>query len=222
MGFIYMLTGPKHAPKRYIGQTKRTSNRRFIEHACMKGCPLIHAAIQEHGKESFTTECLIEINDELLDEYEQRMTAAYDTVAPHGYNLSTGGKAGCKWVQDVIDSRKVFGENHHWHHDNGWTGKQHTPETRANMSVTMKAVYTEERRKRQSELSKSRKTHDLPDYISVKRFNGKITGYQVQMQDKGIPFKSFAKQSNSLEENLRLAVQYRDEQLAKLPSSSNV
>lgn len=209
MGFIYMITGPGSTNKSYIGKTQRTLQRRFIEHACMAGCPKIHAAIKDFGKEAFKEECLIQIDDELLDEYEQKFIQQYETEYPRGYNLSSGGSKGTKWHSSVVESRKRFGEDHHLYGDNRWKGKKHTPQTREKMSASMKEVYTEERRDLVVERNMQRKSNDLPKYISYKRDDaGVIVGYQVQSKKKLFPFKSFADRSLSMEVKLQQAQDY--------------
>ena len=212
MGFIYMVEGPTSAPKLYIGQTTRHYQRRFIEHACMKGCPLIHEAIVKYGRDHFRVECLMEVDDAELETYESAFIKELNTMYPAGYNLTSGGEEKKQVHPDVLAKIKAAvrrGPEHHWYQNNGWTGKTHSEDTKNKMRTSMKAVYTEDRRDLVVERNKKRKTNDLPTYISYKRDDaGVIVGYQVQSKKKLFPFKSFADRSLSMEEKLQQAEEY--------------
>jgi len=95
MGFVYMLTSP--SKKRYIGITSRKCvEYRWQEHfkASQKaegGCPMIKRAIQKYGFDKIEKEILLEIDNEFLNEYEQKFIKQYNTLAPNGYNCTSGG-----------------------------------------------------------------------------------------------------------------------------------
>jgi group I intron endonuclease len=89
MGVIYKLTSP--SGKSYIGQTKRTIEKRIKEHfKCPGYCIALENAIKKYG-DKMEYEVLLEVNDEQLNFYEIRMIQLYDTIEPKGYNIRTGG-----------------------------------------------------------------------------------------------------------------------------------
>lgn len=81
--------------KVYVGITERSVSRRWYEHtevanSCGK---FLHKAIKKHGKENFElivlASCIGDRND-LLD-LEKKLIKQYNSFAPSGYNLTTGG-----------------------------------------------------------------------------------------------------------------------------------
>tara|TARA_B100000530_G_scaffold94859_1_gene58470 strand:+ start:426 stop:1073 length:648 start_codon:yes stop_codon:yes gene_type:complete len=109
MGFVYMLTSP--SKKRYIGITSRKCvEYRWQEHfkASQKaegGCPMIKRAIQKYGFDKIEKEILLEIDNEFLNEYEQKFIKQYNTLAPNGYNCTSGGDGGkllCEETKEKI------------------------------------------------------------------------------------------------------------------------
>ena len=98
--------------KQYVGQTTRTLEQRWKEH-CRKSsqCTYLHYAIKKYGKENFKVEQIdIALDKEELDYKEQQHIKCYNTLAPNGYNLNTGGAEGRK-VADVICYK--LKESHH-------------------------------------------------------------------------------------------------------------
>lgn len=82
--------------KQYVGQTSRTLEQRWREH-CSSGskCTYLHNAIMKYGKGNFKIEQLdIALDQAELDYKEQHYIAFYNTLAPNGYNLDTGGHSG--------------------------------------------------------------------------------------------------------------------------------
>jgi group I intron endonuclease len=93
MGFIYCITSP--SGKQYIGQTTRNCEKRFEEHSKLsKSCIILENAINKYGKENMKFEVLLEVNNELLDYYEQSFIELYSTIEPNGYNIRSGGNNG--------------------------------------------------------------------------------------------------------------------------------
>jgi len=135
MGIIYMLTSPKG--KVYIGQCKRKKRRsraemspqeqmnlRWAEHCrTTSGCLAIRHAIAKYGPSAFKVEILVSVPDELLNMYEKRFVAFYESENPkHGYNRNEGGEGGgfgipavrkaqcqpgTKWMLAVTDKKVV-------------------------------------------------------------------------------------------------------------------
>ena len=89
-----MFTSPSN--KRYIGLTVRDNvEDRWNDHLKKSSnCTLLKRAIKKYGFENFKKEVLLKINDEFLPEYEQKFIQVYNTMAPHGYNCTSGGE--CK------------------------------------------------------------------------------------------------------------------------------
>ena len=90
-GCIYRLTAPNG--KCYIGQTL-DFKRRMTQHRRGGKAPkyAVHHAIKKYGWVNMKKEQLIsDVPEEDLDHLEQAYIEVENTVAPHGYNLSTGG-----------------------------------------------------------------------------------------------------------------------------------
>ena len=92
MGSIYKITNTVNG-KSYIGQTIRDAEKtRIPVHLNGHGNVSIKQAIEKYGKDAFTYEILHDgIIPELLDALESEAIKKFNTVFPHGYNLTTGG-----------------------------------------------------------------------------------------------------------------------------------
>lgn len=97
MGVIYKLTSP--SGKSYIGKTKRTFAYRIKRHLQRAKaddekpqCKALNAALRQYGFDNFKVEILVECNESQLNYYEIKFIEAYNTLAPNGYNLTTGGE----------------------------------------------------------------------------------------------------------------------------------
>jgi len=94
IAYVYMHTSPSgHS---YIGQTVRTMENRWRQHVAAardyeNSCPAIENAIRLYGSDSFTHEILITTTENLVDYYEHKFIADYDTLVPNGYNIHPGG-----------------------------------------------------------------------------------------------------------------------------------
>ena len=88
-GIIYVITNRING-KNYVGQTTRTLEERFSEHA--KADTLLGKAIQMDGAENFSREVLEMCRtQEQLDEREKFWIAKLDCKFPNGYNTQSGG-----------------------------------------------------------------------------------------------------------------------------------
>lgn len=150
--FIYLVTN-KLDSKQYIGQTTRTVAERWTEHCIPSRLDFyIDRAIKKYGADSFeikvlaTAETIPELN-----ELETHYIEEYNTLAPAGYNLHTGGlnhqvsevtrkkmseshkgkKLSADHVQAILDGN---GGNRYW------AGKNHTEEYKKAQSDKMKEV----------------------------------------------------------------------------------
>jgi group I intron endonuclease len=98
MGFIYKITNIVNG-KLYIGQTEQLDpNKRWQSHKSSikhnSGCPLLSAAVNKYGINSFKFEVLIICFDEDRYNYEKEYILKYNTLAPNGYNATKGGEPG--------------------------------------------------------------------------------------------------------------------------------
>ena len=88
-GIVYVITNRING-KNYVGQTTRTLEQRFTEHA--KADTLLGKAIQMDGAENFSREVLEMCRtQEQLDEREKFWIAKLDCKFPNGYNTQSGG-----------------------------------------------------------------------------------------------------------------------------------
>ncbi|MBR3745690.1 MAG: GIY-YIG nuclease family protein, partial [Selenomonadaceae bacterium] len=108
-GVVYLITNQIDG-KPYVGQTTRTLEQRFAEHA--KADSLIGKAIRKYGAENFSIEVLAECKtQEELDDKERFYIEKMDCKHPKGYNANDGGGRSRKSKQSVatpLDSRKEF------------------------------------------------------------------------------------------------------------------
>ena len=97
MGCIYLIRNLKNN-KCYIGQTIHDAVKgRINDHLNGKshGSQLVKRAVEKYGKDAFTYEILHDgIIPKFLDMLEKEAIAKFNTIAPHGYNLDTGGANG--------------------------------------------------------------------------------------------------------------------------------
>lgn len=106
MGFIYKITN-KINNHIYIGQTRNTIEKRWLEHIKSSkigdkdyNCPL-HLAINKYGKENFIIEKIEECPNEQLDTAEIYWINKYNSYY-NGYNASLGGNGHTKYNYDDI------------------------------------------------------------------------------------------------------------------------
>jgi len=123
MGYIYKIKN-LITNKCYIGETKKSNPLlRWNEHKSKIqkniGCPALQDAVKKYGIENFTFTVLIICFDEDRYKYEMDYIKKYNTMAPNGYNLSSGGEGG------------------------GFYGKKHSQETINKISQLMKNRYLE-------------------------------------------------------------------------------
>lgn len=101
MGEIYLITNKLNG-KKYVGQTNYTTGVRWCGHFKGRADPYKHnsklyLAMNKHGIENFTVECLEECENEKLDEREIYYIRHYNSFE-NGYNATLGGSAGRKTI----------------------------------------------------------------------------------------------------------------------------
>ena len=88
---VYKITN-KINGKSYIGQTTRRLSKRWWEHQKGHTNSILKLAIVKYGKDSFSLETLaVATNIDLLNSLEEAYIESFETMAPSGYNLKTGG-----------------------------------------------------------------------------------------------------------------------------------
>lgn len=104
---IYLIEGNG---KQYVGQTSCPMNRRWNDHVSKthvgkRRCTYLYRAIQKHGKDKFKMRLLEVVDWEEADEAEERYIECFDTMAPKGYNLHTGGNSN---RNSCLETRKAI------------------------------------------------------------------------------------------------------------------
>ena len=156
MGFVYMITNTVNQ-KHYIGiSIHEPVNGRIKRHlAGYGGNRLLTHALKKYGKESFTYEILEQnVFPDLLPSLEVSYIAKLNTVAPHGYNLTTGGDGG---KVPCEETRKKMSKSQ--------KGRKHTEVTKRKISEKNKGeknpnynkTASEETRRKMSRRRKGRK-----------------------------------------------------------------
>ena len=93
MGFVYKITNTVNG-KSYIGiSIHEPEKQRIRNHLSGNGNRILSKAVEKYGRDAFVSEILEEnVFPEFLPDLEIVYIAKFNTVAPHGYNLTTGGE----------------------------------------------------------------------------------------------------------------------------------
>lgn len=135
---IYKITN-RIDGKIYIGQTKRSIEKRWREHCRSDSqCVRMHKAIEKYGKENFTvTQIDSAIDQEEANAKEIYWISFFDSANKEkGYNLTYGGAIGN--FNDEV--RKKMSQDRTGEKNN-FFGKHHTVEMRKVMSEKKKGIY---------------------------------------------------------------------------------
>lgn len=131
---VYVITNTVNG-KQYVGQTRASLAERWRQHVSdsqridrRKGCRALHAAIAKYGAAAFTLHAMAMpgASQAALDSMEVRLIAAFNSIAPRGYNLKTGGSRG----QHTDETRALMSQSQR--------GRTATAETRALLSAVHK------------------------------------------------------------------------------------
>lgn len=195
-GEIYLVTNMKNN-KKYIGQTvsilstgrKNGTDNRWIQHLnaaknYSDGCRVLCNAIRKHGDESFKVETLLYCNIESLDFYEIKFIEFYDSLAPNGYNLETGGSKGKRLHQETKDK---LSEQHRF----------------LNIS--------DENKEKVFECMKTLGIYKLPigiNFTSNSNVIAGLEGFLVKKSKTSNTYKAFTSNDKTLTEKLKLALEY--------------
>ena len=93
MSFIYVLQN-RVTKKFYVGQTRQTVQERLQSHihkADNNGSGALYDSMRKHGPDNFLIYAIYPTTDEQLNQCEIEKIKEYDSIAPHGYNLQSGG-----------------------------------------------------------------------------------------------------------------------------------
>ena len=163
MGSIYKITNTANG-KSYIGQTIHNAEKtRIRQHltGSSNGNRIVKHAIEKYGQDAFTYEILHDgIIPEFLDILEREAIETFNTIAPHGYNLTEGGEGGSlsdETRQKMSEAKKGKKPNNY--------GKTHSDETRRKISEANRGEkngnygrsFSEEHRRKMSEAHKGKK-----------------------------------------------------------------
>ena len=94
LGLIYKFTSPSN--KSYVGKTVQSFSKRMYGHRKKSStCTALKNAINKYGWNQMKREIVEEnIPEDQLNDREKYWIKTYDTMAPHGYNLTDGGEGG--------------------------------------------------------------------------------------------------------------------------------
>lgn len=88
MGYIYVIKNTENN-KIYVGQTTRSIEIRWREHRNDKN-RLLSQDIKKFGHDKFIFVEQIEMDNNILDEEENKYINKYDSLYPNGYNIEPG------------------------------------------------------------------------------------------------------------------------------------
>lgn len=107
MGCLYSLTSP--SGKRYIGISSKDAQARWKIHQMRvrEGrSQALQQAIRKYGADKFILRTLVIADDwPYLCNLEERAIVAFNTRAPHGYNLTKGGE-GARGIAHTEEARR--------------------------------------------------------------------------------------------------------------------
>jgi group I intron endonuclease len=93
--------------KRYVGQTVYSMEKRWSEHVSrtkngLRGCTVFQRAIAKHGADTFDHEVLETVDSQTAcDLAELKWIDRFQSRAPNGYNLKSGGNGGRQHEETV-------------------------------------------------------------------------------------------------------------------------
>lgn len=145
--------------KMYIGQTRKTLEKRWKDHCSNRSsCRYLKFAILKYGKENFEITQITKCNSlEEMNHREAYCIKLFNTMTPNGYNLTTGGD-----VKNISEEtrlkksesmKKVWQEKRQNYENSIQLKKKQTitKEQKLKTSATLTGIkHTEERRKKQS------------------------------------------------------------------------
>lgn len=172
--FIYKITN-KINGKIYIGQTIQSINKRWIKHLSDSKCKdyAISRALRKYSKEDFIVEEIDGANSQSELNYKEWLYIyKFNSLAPNGYNSTTGGKVSKHNKEGRL---KI---------SNALKGREFTKTHRKNLSeIRKKRVFCETNGKVYSSIKKAAKELLLDESNIVRVCRNK------QKKHKGYVFK---------------------------------
>ena len=139
VAYVYRLTNKVNG-KQYVGVSKNP-RRRFHEHArhMLNSKSIIKNAILKNGVENFSFEILCKASQIYCYELEAKIITAFNTRAPNGYNICTGGRGAHGLDGELNGMYGRRGSLHPHYGKPGYSrGLRPSEETRAKMSASRK------------------------------------------------------------------------------------
>lgn len=123
---IYKITN-KLTGRSYVGQTVGSLGKRWSQHTTStKNCPMYNA-FRKYGRDNFTIETLCSALDpSYLNELEQFFIKYFNTLSPHGYNLTSGGDSAFTRSEESREKQRM-----------AMTGRTPSTQTRIKISKTL-------------------------------------------------------------------------------------
>ena len=150
MGYIYCITSP--SLKKYIGQTKNSVEQRFKNHQSKSSnCTLLKRAAKKYGWGHMVVEILVECPNEDLDKNEIECIKRYRTLAPEGYNCTTGGESKKEYCEETRKKQSETikrGLAEGRYKMPNCNGRKHTEETKQKIRNASLKQYTSDFRKK--------------------------------------------------------------------------
>ena len=155
---IYMHTSP--SGKSYIGQTKNIKQREAAHKIPSSKCRAFSNAIRKYGWDNFVH--VILANDLTLEQanvLEESFIAEYNTMAPTGYNLRSGGQN--QLISDEVKQKlsearkgKPRTPEHQAKLNEAAKNRKRSPEHQAKLNEAAKRKRSEETKKKMSDAQK--------------------------------------------------------------------
>jgi group I intron endonuclease len=188
MGYIYEIIN-SISGKKYIGQSiqddieKRwRGHRRNIN---TDYCPCLYSAFRKYGIEHFIFRIICICFDDSCDELERYYISRYNTIAPNGYNLDSGGTVN-KMIHAETKEKirnahlgKKHSESRKQKNRESHIGYRHTEISKEKMSLARKGVpFSQEIR---DTMSKAQMGHKVLD--STKRSVGEANKRRIWTEE---------------------------------------
>jgi group I intron endonuclease len=176
MGYIYIIKN-KINNKCYIGQTiEKDVNTRWkghIRRLNTDGCPALYGAFRKYGLEQFDFKIICICFDEACDELEIQYISKFNSIAPNGYNLESGGNKNkvfpetCNKISISLTGKK-HSEERKLKNSNSQKGKKHTEKSKIKMSESRKGKKLNLTDEQRQEWSNRLKGHSVSDLTKQK------------------------------------------------------
>ena len=175
MGYIYIIKN-KVDNKCYIGQTiEKDINTRWNKHKRninSDGCPALYGAFRKYGLNNFDFKIICICFDEACDDLETYYISKFNSIAPNGYNLESGG-----------NKNKIFHPETRIKISIALTGKKHSEERKLKNSNSQKGKILTEESKQKMSKSRIGKKLNLTDEQKQNRSN-RLKGHLVSEKTK--------------------------------------